>query len=170
MERRYFLKATCGFCGLLCLFGTCSLSFGEGFPKPGKNDRCPVCGMFVSKYPKWAAGFIFQSGARFFHCCPKCLLHNLHNVPKYQPGETRENIRQIWVTEYYTTRQTDAREIFFVVGTSLIGPMGLDLIPVRGNAAAENLKKDYQGELIVTLDEVTAEMLDKVRKGKLKRN
>jgi hypothetical protein len=46
--------------------------------------------------------------------------------------------------------------------------MGLDLIPVRGKTAAETLKKDYQGEVIVTLDEVTDEMLDKVRKRKLK--
>jgi nitrous oxide reductase accessory protein NosL len=96
------------------------------------------------------------------------MLHNLHHVPKYQPGEARDNIRQIWVTEYYTTKPTDAREVFFVVGTSLVGPMGLDLIPVRGKTAAETLKKDYQGEVIVTLDEVTDEMLDKVRKRKLK--
>lgn len=168
MERRSFLKSVGGLCGLLWLFATHSLSFGEGFPKPGKDDRCPVCGMFVNKYPKWAAGFVFQSGAPYFHCCPKCMIHNLHHVPKYQPGERRENLRQIWVTEYYTTRQTDAREVFFVVGTSLVGPMGLDLIPVRSKTAAETFKKDYQGEFIVTLDEVTPEMLDKVRKAKLK--
>jgi hypothetical protein len=46
--------------------------------------------------------------------------------------------------------------------------MGLDLIPVRGKIAAENLKKDYQGELILALEEVTAEIVDKVRRGKLK--
>ncbi len=168
MERRSFVKAAGGLCGFLWLLATPHISFGKGFPKPGKDDRCPVCGMFVYKYPKWAAGFVFQSGARYFHCCPKCMVHNLLHVPKYQPGETREHIRQIWVTEYYTTKPMDAREAFFVVGTSLVGPMGLDLIPVRGKTAAESLKNDYQGQLIVTLDEVTAEMLDRVRKGKLK--
>lgn len=165
MERRYFLKAAGGLCGFLWLLAAHGPLFAAGFPRPGKDDRCPVCGMFVYKYPKWAAGFVFQSGARFFHCCPKCLVHNLHNVPKYQPGETRDSIRQIWVTEYYTTKPTDARDVFFVVGTNLVGPMGLDLIPVRGKIAAETLKKDYQGEFVVTLDEVTVEMLDKVRKG-----
>ncbi|MDQ7783497.1 MAG: nitrous oxide reductase accessory protein NosL [Desulfomonilaceae bacterium] len=170
MERRSFIIAFGGLCGLLWLFAAHGPSFAGEFPKPGKDDRCPVCGMFVYKYPKWAAGFVLQSGARFFHCCPKCLLHNLHNVPKYQPGQTRENVRGIWVTEYYTTKQTDAHEVLFVVGTTLVGPMGLDLIPVRGETAAQTLKEDYQGEFILTLDEVTAEMLDKVRKGKLKRN
>ena len=168
MERSYFFNAAGTLCGLLLLSGAHAPSFADGFPKPGKDDRCPVCGMFVNKYPKWAAGFIFESGARFFHCCPKCLIHNLHNVPKYQRGETLENIRRIWVTEYYTTKRTDAREVFFVVGTNLVGPMGLDLIPVRGQTAAETLKKDYRGELILTLDKVTAEMLEKVRKAKFR--
>ncbi|MBI5248697.1 MAG: nitrous oxide reductase accessory protein NosL [Desulfomonile tiedjei] len=169
MERRSFFKAAGGLCGLLWLLVTHSLSFGEGFPKAGKDDRCPVCGMFVHKYPKWAAGFVFQSGARYFHCCPKCMLHNLHQVSKYQPGETSENIRQIWVTEYYTTKQTEAREVFFVVSTNLVGPMGLDLIPVRGKAAAENLKRDYDGELILSLDQITPDEISKARSGRLKR-
>jgi len=170
MERRSFFIAAVGLCGFLCLWVTHGISCAAGFPKPGKDDRCPVCGMFVYKYPKWAAGFVFKSGASYFHCCPKCMLHNLLHVPKYQPGETRENVCQIWITEYYTTKQTDAYEVLFVVGTNLVGPMGLDLIPVRGRTAAETLKKDYQGEFIVTLDEVSAEMLDRVRKGRLKQN
>jgi len=168
MERRSFFKAAGGLCGLLWLLVAHGLSFAEGFPKPGKDDRCPVCGMFVHKYPKWAAGFTFQSGARYFHCCPKCMLHNLHHVPKYQPGEIRENVRQIWVTEYYTTKQTDAHEVLFVVGTSLVGPMGLDLIPVQGKPSTENLKRDYNGEFILTLDQITPEVVDKARKGKFK--
>jgi len=168
MNRRLFFKATGALCGLLWLLATHSLSFGEEFPKPGKDDRCPVCGMFVNKYPKWAAGFVFQSGARYVHCCPKCMVHNLRNVPKYQPGETRENIRRIWVTEYYTTKPMDAREVFFVVGTSLVGPMGLDLIPVGSARTAESLEKDYHGQFILRLDEITPDILEKVRRGKFK--
>ncbi|AFM23398.1 nitrous oxide reductase accessory protein NosL [Desulfomonile tiedjei] len=168
MERRSFFKSVGVLCGFLWLPATHSLSSGEGFPKPGKDDRCPVCGMFVNKYPKWAAGFVFHSGARYFHCCPKCMVHNLLSVPKYQPGETRENIRQIWITEYYTTRQRDAREVFFIAGTSLVGPMGLDLIPVAGDRAAETLKRDYNGESILRLDQITPDILDKARRGQLK--
>lgn len=164
MERRSFFKTLCA----LWLLATHGTSCSEGFSKPGKDDRCPVCGMFVYKYPKWAAGIVFQSGARYFHCSPKCMLHNLHHVSKYQPGETRETIHQVWVTEYYTTKQMDAHGLFFVVGTSLIGPMGLDLIPVQGKPAAENLKRDYTGELILTIDQITPEIVDRARKGKFK--
>lgn len=168
MKRRCFLKIVVGCCGLLSLSAGHSMLLAQGFPKPTKEDRCPVCGMFVHKYHKWAAGLVFHSGARYFHCCPKCMFHNLHNVPKYQPGETRENIRQIWVTEYYTTRQTEARDVFFVVGTNLVGPMGLDLIPVKGKDAAENLKRDYQGELILSLEQITPEEVSKARTARMK--
>lgn len=168
MERRYFFKIVGCLSGVPLLLAAHAPSFADGFPKPGKDDRCPVCGMFVYKYPKWAAGFIFQSGARYFHCCPKCMLHNLHNVEKYQPGQTRDNISQIWVTEYYTTKQIDAQDVFFVVGSTLVGPMGLDLIPVKGKEAAENLKQDYRGEMILLLNEITPEVIAKARTGRLK--
>ena len=138
------------------------------FPEPDKKDRCPVCGMFVYKYPRWAAGFVFPSGKTYFHCCPKCMLHNLNNINKYQPGETRENLELIWVTEYYTTRRMAALDVLFVVGTHLVGPMGLDLIPVKGREAANNLQRDYNGHLILTIDQITPEIIDQARRGRLK--
>jgi copper chaperone NosL len=143
-------------------------SFAGRFPKPGTKDRCPVCGMFAHKYPKWAAGFVFKNGSKYFHCCPKCMLHNLNNITKYQPGQKRENLELVWVTEYYTTRRMDAQDVLFVVGTSLVGPMGLDLIPVKGRKAAENLKRDYHGEMIVTLTEITPDLIEQARKGRFK--
>ncbi len=174
MRRRDFIMRVLRGIGVFGLIGTFlpagrAFSYAAEFPKPTKKDRCSVCGMFVHKYPKWAAGFVFKSGAKYSHCCPKCMLHNLNNIPKYQHGEKRENIRLIWVTEYYTTKKMDARDVLFVVGSSVVGPMGLDLIAVKGRKAAENLKKDYQGELIVTLDQVTPEVIQKARKGRLRR-
>ena len=29
-------------------------------------DKCPVCGMFVYKYPDWTAEIIFEEGAVFY--------------------------------------------------------------------------------------------------------
>jgi hypothetical protein len=96
------------------------------------------------------------------------MLHNLNHIPKYQPGETREQLELIWVTEYYTTRKMVAQDVLFVVGTNLVGPMGLDLIPAKGMAAANSLKHDYDGDLIVTIDQITPEVIDRARRGRLK--
>jgi nitrous oxide reductase accessory protein NosL len=143
-------------------------SISSKFPKPGKKDRCPVCGMFVYRYPKWMAGFVFGDGKRYFHCCPKCMLHNLNNISKYQRGESREKLALIWVTEYYTTKKMDAHDVLFVVGTNLVGPMGLDLIPVNKMKAANNLKQDYEGDLVLRLDQITPKIIERARKGRLK--
>lgn len=173
MKRRDFMHVVAPVIGLFGIGGpllTVRPLFASttSFPRPGKKDRCPVCGMFVHKYPKWAAGFVFQSGATYFHCCPKCMLHNLNNIPKYQPGENRDKLKIIWVTDYYTTTRMDARNALFVVGTTLVGPMGLDLIPVKGRNAAENLMKDYHGERILTLEQITPEVIQQARKGRFK--
>jgi nitrous oxide reductase accessory protein NosL len=175
MERRDFiarLLASAAAFGLgwtgVGLFAKSAGASPAKFPEPDKKDRCPVCGMFVYKYPKWAAGFVFRGGKTYFHCCPKCMLHNLNNIAKYQPGKTRDQLELIWVTEYYTTRKMVAQDLVFVVGTRLVGPMGLDLIPVKGAAAANTLKQDYNGELILTVDQITPEIIDLARKGRLK--
>lgn len=174
MRRRDFIRrilaalSMTGCCGAL-LMGSPMVSPAAGFPKPSRKDRCPVCGMFVYKYPNWTAGFVFRSGAAYFHCCPKCMLHNLNNIPTYQPGRGRADLKLVWVTEYYTTKRMDAHDVVFVVGTNLVGPMGLDLIPVKGRAAAGNLQRDYNGGLILTLDQITPEVIAKARKGRLKR-
>ncbi len=137
-------------------------------PGPGKKDRCPVCGMFVYKYPKWAAGIIFKDKTRYFHCCPKCMLHNLNHIKKYQPGKERKDIATVWVTEYYSTQRMEADNVVFVIGTKLVGPMGLDLIPIKRREAADTFLKDYQGENILLLNEITPEVIERVRKGRLR--
>jgi nitrous oxide reductase accessory protein NosL len=134
--------------------------------KPGPTDRCPVCGMFPHKNPKWAAGIMFQDGAAYVHCSPKCMLHNLHNISKYQPTQKKENIKQIWVTEYYSTKPMDANEVLFVTGATLTGPMGRDIVPVKGREAAENLMRDYKGQQILPLDGITDDIVEQARKAK----
>ena len=32
--------------------------------KPEPREKCPVCGMFVARYPDWVAGIRFQDGSR----------------------------------------------------------------------------------------------------------
>jgi len=148
---------------LLCPFE----ALANSFPSPTKKDRCPVCGMFVYKYPYWRAGFVFKDGVRVFHCSPKCFFHNLGHVSKYQPVRTREDIKLLWVTDYYTANPVDAQDpdVRFVSGSTLVGPMGWDVVPVKGIKAAETFKRDYFGQKILCLDEVTEEDIEKARKG-----
>jgi len=171
MDRRAFIK-TMGWSvlgtGLLVHGGWLGRTAWAGsFPKPTKRDRCPVCGMFVGRYPKWNAGMKFKDGSDAFFCSPKCFLQAYHHTSKYFPGKTKKDIVLMWVTDYYTTKKirADAPDTYFVAGSSLVGPMGWDVVPVKGKSAAEVLRKDYDGTAIVHLYEVTEEMVQRARRG-----
>ena len=51
------------------LFLMVSLSAAASEPgqlKPDKQEKCPVCGMFVYKYPDWTAQIIFSDQSQFY--------------------------------------------------------------------------------------------------------
>ncbi len=172
MNRRSFIK-TMGWsvlgAGLIMRRGWMweKIAWAEEFPKPAKRERCPVCGMFSARYPKWNAGMKFKDGKTVFFCSPKCFLHAYHHIGKYFPGRTKKDIVLMWVTDYYTTQKIKANDpdTYFVAGTTLVGPMGWDVVPVKGKEAAEILKKDYGGTAVLHLDEVTEEQIERARRG-----
>jgi len=116
---------------------------------PGPKDRCPVCGMFVAPYPNWVAVIEFQDGSREFFDGPKDMFIFLFDLGKYRPQSRPAEITGIHVTEYYTTRVLSAREVFFVIGSDVRGPMGSELVPVQGRDNAEAFKRDHGGTKIM---------------------
>lgn len=123
----------------------------------GPRERCPVCGMFVAQYPEWIATIVLENGEQLFFDGAKDMLRYYFALPN--GPVTRENIQGVFVTEYYSARYTPADEVFFVLGSDVYGPMGAELIPVRGQQHAETFMKDYNGNRIVTFAEVTPAML-----------
>lgn len=124
---------------------------------PGPRERCPVCGMFVAQYPEWIATIVLENDEQVFFDGAKDMFRYYFSLPQ---GEiTREDIHGIFVTEYYSARYAPVEDVFFVLGTDVYGPMGAELIPVRGQRNAETFMRDYSGDRIVVFDEVTADML-----------
>lgn len=123
-------------------------------PHPGPEDRCPVCGMFVHKYPNWVSLIVFSDGTQVFFDGPKDLLRYYHELPKYTPDKATQDIATIYVTDYYTTQLIDAREAFFVVGSDVMGPMGKELVPVEGEEAAASFRRDHRGDRVLTFEDV----------------
>ena len=124
-------------------------------PKPSKKDRCPVCGMFVYKYPDWVARIAFMDGHVAFFDGSKDLFKYYHNLSAYDPQRTREHIKDIHVTEWYDMRLITAQKAFYVIGSDVYGPMGRELIPFRTRKDAETFKYDHKGKRILTFEEVT---------------
>lgn len=124
-------------------------------PLPARTDRCPVCGMFVSKYPDFVCVVIFRDGARVYFDGAKDLFKYLFNPKKYDPSRRAEDIAEIHVTDYYRMSLVEGRKAYYVVGSDVYGPMGKELIPFGGKAEAEEFLRDHRGRAIVTFDAVS---------------
>ena len=149
---------------LLCatLLGTESAGRAEP-PPPGAEDRCPVCGMFVAKYPDWVASMEFAQGDVVYLDGVKDLLTFYFNMAHYQPGRAIEDIRDIHVTDYYTGGRIDAREAFFVLGSDVFGPMGKELIPFDSLEAAMEFKSDHHGTRVMRFADIRPSLLERLR-------
>ena len=127
--------------------------------KPDKGDKCPVCGMFVTKYPHWVGEIIYNDGTTLFFDGAKDLFKFYFDPPKYKSNKRRLDIKAIYVTEYYYTNLIDAKNAFYVTGSDIYGPMGRELIPFTTESDAREFAKDHQGKQIVTFDNVTPQLI-----------
>ena len=145
------------------LFFALSISFARAAEPPpqqaSRKDKCPVCGMFVYKYPDWVAQIIFRDGSVAFFDGAKDLFKYYLNLKKYNPSKTIEDIAAVYATEYYDMQIINAAGAFFVAGSDVFGPMGNELIPFVTAADAETFKKDHQGRRIYQFEEVNAGVL-----------
>jgi copper chaperone NosL len=130
--------------------------------QPAKKDKCPVCGMFIYKYPDWVGEIIFNDGSAYFFDGAKDLFKYFFDLKKYNPGKTTADISAIYVTEYYDMQKIDAKSAFFVIGSDVFGPMGKELIPFKTREDAEQFKKDHSGTGILTFEQVKPDVIEKL--------
>jgi copper chaperone NosL len=129
---------------------------GEVEPRqPGPKDKCPVCGMFVASHANWIAGIVFRDGATVFFDGPKDMFRYYFDFPRYEKGKTKEDVVEMFVTDYYTTKRIPARDARYVTGSDVHGPMGEELVAIRGMNEAETFRKDHNGKKVLSFDEVT---------------
>jgi copper chaperone NosL len=131
----------------------------QAYRKPNERDKCPVCGMFVAKYPDWVATVVFKDGTLRYFDGPKDLFKFLLDLKQYAPGKVQSDIDRFFVTDYYAVRQVDGRAAFYVIGGDVYGPMGKELIPFAGETEAREFLKDHKGRNVLRYQEITAAVL-----------
>lgn len=134
---------------LLLLFLTSSAALAEQPSPPDDKDRCPVCGMFVAPYPDWVAAIKFKDGSKAYFDGPKDMFVYFFDLAKYRPGATIDDIAALFVTEYYSTKMENLHDVFLVTGSDVTGPMGYELVPVKGRENAETFLRDHGGKKIM---------------------
>lgn len=135
---------------------------------PGPNSVCPVCGMFVAKYPEWVAAAVFKDGHAHYFDGAKDLFKFMRDVGKFDPGHKAADIGIVAVTDYYGVRTIDARGAYFVVGSDVLGPMGHELVPLASKQDADEFMADHKGKRILSFEQVGDEILKGLDKGQVK--
>jgi len=111
-----------------------------------KDEKCPVCGMFLYKYPTWISRINYKGKSFGFD--------GIKDMMKYY-FEHKEGIVEILVQEYYGQKTLEAREAFFVLGSDVFGPMGDELIAFEDEKSARRFMIDHRAKEMLTFDEIT---------------
>jgi len=123
--------------------------------KPLQKDKCPVCGMFVAKYPDFVTEIIFKDGSYAVFDGVKDMLKFYFGLSKYNPKKKQSDIDAIYVTDYYDLTMIDGLKAFYVIGSDVYGPMGRELIPFKSRSDAEEFRKDHKGKAVLGFNEIT---------------
>jgi copper chaperone NosL len=144
---------------LILALATVAMAAGAKPIKIRANDKCPVCGMFVAKYPDFAAQVIFRDGGYAVFDGVKDMLKYRADVSKYAPGRKSADIVAVYVTNYYTLGLIDGYKAYYVAGSDVYGPMGKELVPFDKKADAMEFMRDHKGKSILTFREINASVL-----------
>ncbi|WP_333805414.1 nitrous oxide reductase accessory protein NosL [Sulfurospirillum sp.] len=142
-------------------YAVASEDFPKDFAKPAsslaplskievpKDAKCPICGMFVAKYPQWVAMY---DGDKTFY------FDGVKDMMKYAFARKLSNDK-FYVSDYYKLSKLEASKAFYVLGSNVYGPMGNELIPFATQEEALSFSRDHNGQKVISYDEITEVMV-----------
>lgn len=128
-------------------------------PQPGPRDKCPVCGMFVAKYPEWTASLTFRDGKSEFFDGVKDMMRFYQGLTRYAPRRNQSEIREMRVKDYYSLASVDARSAWYVIGSDVLGPMGKEAVPFAKEADARSFLVDHRGTRVLRFTDLTPTLI-----------
>lgn len=134
------------------------IPFGANLVAAGQNEpfaprvipddaTCGKCAMYPARYPQWQSQIVFTDGSMTpFDGC-KCMFDFYFNMKKYDPTHSAEDIARIWVKDFNSGEWVEAHQAHYVIGGTMMGPMGKELIPFREKSSAEAFRQEHGGQL-----------------------
>ncbi len=136
-------------------------------PRPiPPQARCPVCGMFPARSPRWAAQLIFRDGAAQFFDSPVNLFIYLRNMSRYTGAYTAADVAASFVTDATTGEWTPADAAHFVHGSDAAGPMRDGNLPAFATREAAEAFAAERGGEVLAAGAVTDELLSVFDRGR----
>lgn len=114
------------------------------------DARCPVCGMYPARYPKWAAQLRYSDGGRRYFDSPVEMLRFLADVPRYDKAHTAADVQGRWLSDASGNGQWIAYESAWLVhGSDVSGPMHASELPAfASEEAAQQFVKEHGGHAV----------------------
>lgn len=129
-------------------------------PRPIPDGaRCPVCGMYPARSPRWAAQSIFKDGASHSFDSPIDLFFFLQRVEHYDSRYTLNDIAASFVTDFESGQWIEASSAFFVLGSSVLGPMRDADLPAFGTREAAQTFARKRGGKTLMFTHMTPELI-----------
>lgn len=121
--------------------------------------RCPVCGMYPARYPKWAAQVVLADRSLRAFDSPADLFRYLHSRARYEKQAGAAQISAIYLTDYAKGGWVAAPQAWLVVGSKVLGPMRHADLPAFGSRdGAEQFMREQGGRLF-SFEGVTPELV-----------
>ena len=113
--------------------------------EPGPETRCAVCGMYPARYPKHHSQILTKDGSTIHFCSTQCLIRFKAAPAKYVKKATK--IKADWVQVYPEGGWEYAGGLYYLVGSSVNGPMGPEALPFRQKNNAEKTAQKQGGKV-----------------------
>ncbi|MCP4337356.1 MAG: YHS domain-containing protein [Desulfobulbaceae bacterium] len=113
---------------------------------PGPEVRCPVCEMYPARYPEHHCQLTTVNGKQYHFCSSQCLVNFIANPKEYVKDAAK--IRSIWVTVFPDGGSEYAIGLYYLVGSSIMGPMGQEALPYRNKTAAMKSAQENGGKVV----------------------
>lgn len=136
---------------------------GPQEPRPIPSDaRCPVCGMFPARNREWAAQLIFSNGDTQYFDSPLTLWVYLHDVGRFAPGRTADEVVATWVSDAATGQWIAAESAFYVHGSNALGPMRAGNLPPFARETDARAFAQRRGGEVLRAGQLGSSLLDRM--------
>ena len=123
------------------------------------QKECPLCGMYPARYPQFNCQIVFTDGTyEAFDSAIGLLVYLL--FPD-KAGIKPKPVTEIYFKDYLKESWIEAGKTFFVTGSEIMGPMGIEFLPADSEQAARELKNQEKGQDIIHFKEINRQYMIK---------
>lgn len=145
---------------LLSVLILSSILLGETY-NVSKDKLCLIRKLKVYKSPSWIASVQVRSGEVLYFSSPKAMFEFYHRPGKWPEYNVKsDDDMRIHVTAYDTLEKIEARDAFYVYGSTLVGPAGDDLVVFKTKKDAQKFYDKNHGKRLFVFSDVSSALIN----------